>query len=106
MSVTGRVAIVTGGGSGIGAATARRLVELGARVAVVDSNLETADAVASALGEAAIAIGADVSIEDDIERYTRTACQHFGRVDLVHLKPASPARSGRSRRSAPSSSTT
>jgi NAD(P)-dependent dehydrogenase (short-subunit alcohol dehydrogenase family) len=85
MSVTDRVAIVTGGGSGIGAATARRLVELGARVAVVDSNLESADAVASALGEAAIAVGADVSIEDDIERYTRTACEHFGRVDLVHL---------------------
>ena len=85
MSVTGRVAIVTGGGSGIGAATARRLVELGARVAVVDVNSEAAEAVASELGDKAIAIDADVSIEEDIERYTRTACERFGRVDLVHL---------------------
>ncbi len=79
------MAIVTGGGSGIGAATACRLVALGARVAAVDSNLDAAEALASALGEEAITIGADVSIEDDIERYTQTTCERFGRVDLVHL---------------------
>jgi NAD(P)-dependent dehydrogenase (short-subunit alcohol dehydrogenase family) len=88
MSLTGRVAIVTGGGSGIGAATARRLVQLGARVAVVDINLEAAEEIASTLGDEAIAIGADVSLEDDIERYTRATLERFGTVDLVHLNAA------------------
>jgi len=79
-----RVAIVTGGGSGIGAATARRLAELDVRVAVVDENAGAAEAVAASLPDA-ISIVASASREEDIERYTRETLWRFGRVDFVHL---------------------
>jgi NAD(P)-dependent dehydrogenase (short-subunit alcohol dehydrogenase family) len=81
----GKVALVTGAGSGIGEAVARRLVSEGARVAVVDYDGERAAAVAGDLGEAALAVTADVSQEADVERATGEAAEHFGRVDLYHL---------------------
>jgi NAD(P)-dependent dehydrogenase (short-subunit alcohol dehydrogenase family) len=88
MSERGPVAIVTGGGSGIGAATASALAARGARVALVDIDVTAAEAVAAELGAPAIAVGADVSHEADIERYTQTALAAFGRVDMVHLNAA------------------
>jgi NAD(P)-dependent dehydrogenase (short-subunit alcohol dehydrogenase family) len=88
MSVDGPVAIVTGGGSGIGAAAGAALVARGARVALVDVDVAAAEAVAGGLGGAAIAIAADVSREEDIERYTQTTLEAFGRVDMVHLNAA------------------
>jgi len=88
MSEGGPVAIVTGGGSGIGAAAAAALAARGARVALVDVDLTAAEVVAAELGAPAIAIGADVSREADIERYTQTALAAFGRVDMVHLNAA------------------
>jgi 2-hydroxycyclohexanecarboxyl-CoA dehydrogenase len=57
----GKSALVTGGGSGIGRAVAHRLAEEGARVAVVDLNLESAQATATEIGVAAIALPVDVS---------------------------------------------
>ena len=62
----GRVAFVTGGGSGIGAAVVRRLAAEGARVAVVDRQLDAAQQVAAPLGAAAIALPADVAVEADV----------------------------------------
>jgi NAD(P)-dependent dehydrogenase (short-subunit alcohol dehydrogenase family) len=59
MDVKGHAAIVTGGGSGMGAATARRLAAAGARVALFDVNLEAAEAVAREIG--GIAVACDVS---------------------------------------------
>lgn len=59
MKAEGKVAVVTGGGSGLGAATARALAERGARVAVVDLNAEAAQQVAGEIG--GIGIGCDVS---------------------------------------------
>jgi NAD(P)-dependent dehydrogenase (short-subunit alcohol dehydrogenase family) len=87
MSLTGKVAIVTGGGSGIGAATARRLADDGAKVVVVDWNVEAAERVVAALaGEReSIAVRADVSVERDVERYMQAAQETFGRIDLLHL---------------------
>ncbi len=80
-----RVAVVTGGASGIGAAVARALAARGASVALVDADGSGAAAAAAALGGDAIAVEADVSREDDVERYMRETVERFGRIDLYHL---------------------
>lgn len=85
IGLEGRVALVTGGGSGLGAASARRLAAEGARVAVVDRNREAAEQVASSLGDSAIAVEADVSQETGVEAYMGAAVDAFGRIDLYHL---------------------
>jgi NAD(P)-dependent dehydrogenase (short-subunit alcohol dehydrogenase family) len=79
-----RVVIVTGGASGIGRATATRLVEEGARVALVDIDGEAAAAVAEELGSDVLPLVADVSSEEDVQRYFAAAAEHFGRVDSLH----------------------
>jgi NAD(P)-dependent dehydrogenase (short-subunit alcohol dehydrogenase family) len=81
----GKVAVVTGAGGGIGAAGARRLSEDGARVVVVDIDGAAARAVAEALPGEAVAVEADVAIEEDVERYVAVAVERFGRIDLHHL---------------------
>jgi len=80
----GKAAIVTGGGSGMGAATARRLSGEGVRVAVVDVREDAAKEIAASLPSDAIAVGADVSTEDGTDTYVRAAVDAFGRVDLFH----------------------
>ncbi len=79
-----RVVIVTGGASGIGRATATRLVQEGARVALVDIDGEAASAVAQELGSDVLPLTADVSSEEDVQRYFAAAAEHFGRVDSLH----------------------
>jgi NAD(P)-dependent dehydrogenase (short-subunit alcohol dehydrogenase family) len=83
--LAGRVAIVTGGGGGIGAATARRLSDEGAQVVVVDIDETRAREIARSLPGASAWVGADVSDEADVARYLEVAVSHFGRVDLHHL---------------------
>ncbi len=80
-----RVAFVTGGGSGIGAATARRLAREGACVVVADRDPERASQVASAIGgpDAAVSVAADVTSEQDVESALQSAVLAFGGVDLV-----------------------
>jgi NAD(P)-dependent dehydrogenase (short-subunit alcohol dehydrogenase family) len=84
-SFTGKVAVVTGAGGGIGAASARRLSGDGARVVVVDIDGAAARTVAAALPGDAVAVEADVAAEEDVERYVRVAVERFGRIDLHHL---------------------
>jgi NAD(P)-dependent dehydrogenase (short-subunit alcohol dehydrogenase family) len=81
----GKVAIVTGAADGIGAATARRLSEEGARLALVDVRAEPLQRLASGLGEGTLAMQADVSSAEDVERYTAAALEHFGRIDVAML---------------------
>jgi len=83
--LAGRVAIVTGGGGGIGAATARRLSDEGARVVVVDVDEQRAREVAQSLPGPSAWVRADVCDEVDVGRYLEAAVSHFGRVDLHHL---------------------
>ncbi|WP_395106804.1 bifunctional aldolase/short-chain dehydrogenase [Actinomadura sp. SCN-SB] len=85
-----RVALVTGGGSGIGAATARRLAAEGACVVVADRDLAGAEKVAAEIGagaprqeDVAIAVAVDVTDEDQIARAVREAVLAFGGIDLV-----------------------
>ena len=83
MELNGRVALVTGGGSGIGRASAARLAAEGMAVCVVDVNGETATAVADDIG--AMAIEADVSDAAALERAVTRCVTKFGRLDVAHL---------------------
>ncbi|MBC7602270.1 MAG: SDR family oxidoreductase [Ramlibacter sp.] len=83
MNVQGKVAIVTGGASGIGAALAKRLAAEGARgVFVADINVERAEGVAKEIGPVAVAMGCDVSREADIQALVAAAQAKFGQVDI------------------------
>ena len=83
--IAGKIAGVTGAASGIGEATARRLSEEGASVVAVDWTADAVEAVAGSLPGQAVAVSADVSLEEDVERYMQSALERFGRVDLLHL---------------------
>ncbi|MGW5568335.1 bifunctional aldolase/short-chain dehydrogenase [Streptomyces tendae] len=80
-----RVALVTGAGSGIGKAIARRLVDEGACVVVADLNAENAAAVAEELGgdDKAVAVTVDVTSEEQIAEAFKASVLAFGGVDLV-----------------------
>ncbi len=83
MEIGNKVAVVTGGASGIGAGMAERFAREGAAgVVVADVNLERAQAVARRIGEKAIAVRCDVSQEADIQALVEQARQRFGRIDV------------------------
>lgn len=79
-----KVAIITGGSGGIGQATAARFLEEGASVVLVDVDQAGLDAAAKALGggERVLTVQADVSNEDDVERYVKATVDRFGRIDV------------------------
>jgi 3-oxoacyl-[acyl-carrier protein] reductase len=82
----GRVAIVTGAAQGIGAATARRLAQEGATVAVLDRNADGADATAEAIvatGGRAFGRACDVSSADSVEACVAEVAAAQGRVDVL-----------------------
>lgn len=88
--IEGKVALVTGGASGIGAATARHLSAAGAKVTVADRDLTGAEALAESLPGEALAVGGDVSSEADVEAMVTSAVDRFGRLDLHHLNAGVP----------------
>lgn len=79
----GKTAIVTGGGSGFGAGIARRLAQEGARVAIIDLNIDAAQSLARELGAGALAFEANVASNADVERAATNVLQAFQRIDVL-----------------------
>lgn len=79
-----RVAVITGGGRGIGEGISRQLAEDGYSVVIADLNLENAENVAKSLNDAgmhAVAVEGDVTKPEDHEKFIKTAVDNFGRLD-------------------------
>ena len=86
MKLTGKVAIVTGAGQGIGRAVAMLFSQEGARVALVDWNRETGGEALRGLKEAGgegVFIGADVSRSSEIQRAVEEVLRCWGRIDVL-----------------------
>lgn len=79
----GRVAVVTGAASGIGAAVARRLVAEGARVVGGDVATEGLETIGKELGQAFVGVPTDVTVEADVESMVAGAVDQFGRLDAA-----------------------
>ena len=78
-----KVALITGGGSGIGEATAHRFAEEGAKVVVADLKVETAQKVADAIGGEAFGVEIDVTDRTSINRVVEETVGHFGGLDTL-----------------------
>ncbi|MBB3657894.1 NAD(P)-dependent dehydrogenase (short-subunit alcohol dehydrogenase family) [Rhizobium sp. BK650] len=92
MQIAGASFIVTGGGSGLGAATVRMLVEAGGRVTIADLNLDAGEAIARELGQDTRFIKADVTDEQDGAAVIAAAINAFGPLrGLVNCAGVAPA---------------
>jgi NAD(P)-dependent dehydrogenase (short-subunit alcohol dehydrogenase family) len=83
MRLKGKNALITGGNSGIGLATAKRFVEEGARVLITGRDAKTLAFAESSLGSSAISIRADVVDADARARVIAAAKENFGNLDIV-----------------------
>src|SRR6188472_3807459 len=84
--LTGKVAVVTGAGAGLGANFSRALAEAGASIVCADINTEHAERTASKLTEdgfKTVAVHADVTKEADIEQMIQCAIDEFGGIDIL-----------------------
>jgi NAD(P)-dependent dehydrogenase (short-subunit alcohol dehydrogenase family) len=79
----GKVAVVTGGNSGIGLATAKRLHEEGARVVITGRDRKTLDAAVSAIGEGTVAVQSDVAKLGDIDSLFALVESKVGKIDVL-----------------------
>jgi NAD(P)-dependent dehydrogenase (short-subunit alcohol dehydrogenase family) len=80
MKIQGSTFLVTGGSSGLGAATAKRLATAGANVLIADLNSEAGEALASELGANAKFVKTNVASEEDVDTAVSTAIDSFGRL--------------------------
>ena len=78
-----KVAVITGGNSGIGLETAKEFAENGAKVAISGRNQETIDAAVGEIGHDALGVKADVGNLDDIDRFYREAYGKYGNFDVL-----------------------
>jgi citronellol/citronellal dehydrogenase len=79
----GKVALVTGGGTGIGRAVARELVRTGAQVAICGRREEPLTAVQEELGDACLAVQADIREPAEMEGLVEQTLERFGRIDVL-----------------------
>jgi NAD(P)-dependent dehydrogenase (short-subunit alcohol dehydrogenase family) len=83
MRLENRSCVITGGSSGIGAATVRRFVAEGAEVLIADLAIDAANALADELGDAVSAVECDVRFEENVKRVAGAAMERWGRVDIL-----------------------
>jgi NAD(P)-dependent dehydrogenase (short-subunit alcohol dehydrogenase family) len=81
--VDGKIAMITGGGQGLGEASARMLVKEGAKVILTDINLKAAQTVAQSMGNSAVAYEHDVTNEDQWKTVLEKAVNHFGGLHVL-----------------------
>jgi ribitol 2-dehydrogenase len=82
-TLSGKVVIVTGASSGIGAATARALAGEGCKLTLAARSADRLTALEKELGPAALAVPTDVTIGAEVERMVAKTLEHFGRVDVL-----------------------
>jgi NAD(P)-dependent dehydrogenase (short-subunit alcohol dehydrogenase family) len=85
-----KVALITGGTSGIGAATAQLFIEEGAQVVIAGRSVEKGQALAKQLGDNAIYVKADVTEEADIAASVKATTDQFGRLDILFNNAGGP----------------
>jgi NAD(P)-dependent dehydrogenase (short-subunit alcohol dehydrogenase family) len=85
-----KVAIVTGASTGVGPVMAKKLASQGAKVVVAARRFEMVEQVAAAIGPAAVAVRADVSLEADVAAMVEAAMSRWGRVDIMINNAAVP----------------
>jgi NAD(P)-dependent dehydrogenase (short-subunit alcohol dehydrogenase family) len=83
----GRVAIITGGAGGIGAATARLMAARGARLVIADINEDRAQSLAAELPDA-LALALDLEHQSSIKAMIAASLAHYGRIDILHNNAA------------------
>jgi NAD(P)-dependent dehydrogenase (short-subunit alcohol dehydrogenase family) len=91
LALEGKVAVITGGTSGIGARTAEVFVAEGARVVIAGRRKERGERLAQMLGEAARFIRTDVSVEADVKAMIDLAVDRFGRLDCLMNNAGMPS---------------
>ena len=80
----GKVALITGAGGGMGRVATQVFVHEGAKVVAVDVKAEAVEETVGGFGENAIAVGGDVTREDDVQRIVRTAVDRFGGLTVLY----------------------
>ena len=100
MRLANKTALITGGNSGIGLTTACLFLAEGARVAIIGRNKKTLDTAAEMLGADVLAIQADVTDAESLERAVATTVERFGQLDVVFANAgiAEPSPLGRTAR--------
>ncbi|HVS29521.1 MAG TPA: SDR family NAD(P)-dependent oxidoreductase [Solirubrobacteraceae bacterium] len=81
--LAGQVALVTGGGTGLGRAAAEELVACGARVVIAGRRADVLDAAADEIGAGVTTVSGDIRDADDAARFVETALDRHGRLDLL-----------------------
>jgi NAD(P)-dependent dehydrogenase (short-subunit alcohol dehydrogenase family) len=84
MRLEGKVALITGGGSGMGKVASELFASEGANVVLTDVNDEAGEATASAIGDRALYVHADVSKEPGAEAMVKAAIERFGQLDVLY----------------------
>jgi len=83
--LAGKVAVVTGGNSGIGLATAKRLQEEGARVAISGRSKKTLDEAIKAIGNGVLAVQADVTKLTEVDKLYSEVSKKLGKIDILFV---------------------
>jgi NAD(P)-dependent dehydrogenase (short-subunit alcohol dehydrogenase family) len=81
----GKVAVVTGGNSGIGLATAKRLQQEGARVAISGRNMKTLDEAVKTIGDGVVAVQSDVAKLTDLDKLYAEVSHKLGKIDVLFV---------------------